>query len=196
MRALGQSVLLAAVYAVVAKACLALDAVSGFATLVWPPTGISLVAVLMLGPRVLPGVFAGAFVANLWSGAPVAVALGIGAGNALEAVAGALALRRFATPSFRLSLARVGNVLSLIAFAAVGSTLVSATIGVLCLRLGGVVHDDRAVDTWLAWWVGDGIGDLVVAPALLVALAGRAQPEPWHDARPVDVVGIVERVLL
>ena len=49
IRAIGLSVPLALTYAVVAKLGLAFDAVSGFATLVWPPTGLSLVAVLVLG---------------------------------------------------------------------------------------------------------------------------------------------------
>ncbi|HEX6837835.1 MAG TPA: MASE1 domain-containing protein, partial [Polyangia bacterium] len=85
---------LAAVYAAAAKLGLLMDAVSGFATLVWPAAGIALVALLRMGVRVWPGVFVGAFVVNVWTGAPPLVALGIAAGNTLEAVVGAWAIRR------------------------------------------------------------------------------------------------------
>jgi integral membrane sensor domain MASE1 len=117
LRTIALSALLAVVYAIVAKLGLALDAVSGFATLVWPPTGISLVAILMLGYRVWPGVAAGAFAANVWSGAPAGVALGIAVGNTSEALLGALALKHLA--SFRRSLARLRDVLALMGLAAV-----------------------------------------------------------------------------
>src|SRR5262245_11300848 len=93
---------LAAIYVMVARLGLMLDAVAGFATLVWPPTGISLAALVLFGPRLWPGVAIGAFVANVLVGAPVPVALGISAGNTLEALFGAYALG--AIPGFRSSL--------------------------------------------------------------------------------------------
>src|SRR5687768_11210386 len=72
---------LATVYALAARLGLGLDAVAGFATLVWPPSGIALAALLILGYRVWPGVFIGAFVANMLTGASPLVAVGIGVGN-------------------------------------------------------------------------------------------------------------------
>src|SRR5215813_9281382 len=77
---------LASLYVVFARLGLSLGAVAGFATLVWPPTGISIAAVLLLGTRVWPGILIGAFAANLLTGAPVPVALGIAIGNTAEAL--------------------------------------------------------------------------------------------------------------
>ena len=51
------------------------------------------------------------------------------------------------------------------------STLVSASIGVASLLLGGVVTWPHAADAWRFWWLGDLDGDLLVAPALLTLLA-------------------------
>src|SRR5207248_7102051 len=51
------SALLFAVYFVTARLGLRLDAVGGFATLVWPPSGIALAALVLFGPRLWPGVF-------------------------------------------------------------------------------------------------------------------------------------------
>jgi signal transduction histidine kinase len=143
-----------------------IDAVAGFATLVWPATGIALAALLIFGYRVWPGVFIGAFVANLLTGAPPLVALGIAAGNTLEAVVGAYLLRRVV--GFRPSLDGLQDVLGLIVLAAGLSTMISSTIGVSSLYLGGIVPLAQAGEAWRAWWLGDLIGDLVVAPVILV----------------------------
>jgi signal transduction histidine kinase len=156
---------LAAVYLLVAKLGLTLDAISGFATLVWGASGIALSALLLFGFRLWPGVWIGAFVVNLWMGAPWPVAAGIAVGNTLEAVLGAYALVRLA--GFRGSFHRLRQVMALILAAAFGSTLVSATIGVAALWLGGIVTAGHLRETWSAWWVGDMLGDLLVAPLLL-----------------------------
>ena len=169
---------LAIVYLVAARAGLMMDAVAGFATLVWAPSGLALATLLILGPGLWPGVFVGAFLANLLTGAPVPVALGIGAGNTLEAVLAVYALRRI--PGFQVSLERLADVIGLIVLAAGLSTMVSATIGVTCLYLGGIVSSDQLGETWRAWWLGDLIADLLVAPVLLVWATG---PRRLGDSR-------------
>ena len=159
-------VALATLYALTARLGLRLDAVSGFAALVWPPTGIALWALLVSRGRLWPGVFIGAAIANVLTGAPLPVALGIGVGNTLEAAFAASLLRRI--PGFRLSLDRLSDALGLIVLAAAISSTISATIGVASLSLGGLVPMERFGQTWRAWWLGDCIGDLLVAPMLLV----------------------------
>lgn len=64
---------LAAAYVGAARIGLAIDAVAGFATLVWAPSGIPLAALLLRGHRLWPGVLIGAFVANTLTGAPMLV---------------------------------------------------------------------------------------------------------------------------
>ena len=122
--------MLATVYVAVARLGLQLDPVSRFATFVWPPTGLSLAALLLFGPSVWPGVALGALVANLWNGAPIPLAAGIALGNTLEAVVGAYALSHI--PGFRLSLDRLVDALGLVGVA-LTSTRVSATIGATSL---------------------------------------------------------------
>lgn len=161
---------------VAARAGLKLDAVAGFATLVWAPTGIALAALLMRGNRLWPAILVGAFLTNLWSGAPAAAAAGIAIGNTLEALIGVYALRRI--PGFQPSLDRLADVFGLILFAAVLSTTVAATIGVASLYLAGFVPSAKLGETWRAWWLGDLIGDLLVAPMILVWSA-----KAWLDSR-------------
>lgn len=171
---------LAILYGVAAKAGLMMDAVSGFATLVWAPSGLALAALLILGTRLWPGVFIGAFLANLLNGAPIPVALGIGVGNTLEAVIAVYALRRI--PGFEPSIERLADVIGLIVLAAGLSTMVSATIGVTSLYLGEIIDSAQVGETWRAWWLGDLIGDLLVAPVLLV-WAGNGRRLDYPDRR-------------
>jgi len=142
-----------------------MDAVSGFATLVWPATGIALFALLRFGVSLWPGIFVGAFVVNVWTGAPPLVACGIAAGNTAEALIATAGLRRLTT--LREVPMQLADVVGLVVIAAIGSTLVSATIGTASLRLGGVMSAAHAFETWRAWWLGDMTGDLIVAPLLL-----------------------------
>jgi signal transduction histidine kinase len=189
-RAVRSAALLAAVYAVVGKLSLMLGAVGGFATLVWPPTGISLAALLLLGYRVLPGVLVGAFVVNVWAGAPALVAVGIAVGNTAEAVLGAYAMRRLG--SFQGLFDRLRHVIVLLVPVATLSTLVSATVGVGSLALAGIVARSEVLLTWRAWWVGDMLGDLVVAPLLLTWATVRepkATPQRWLEM--ISVVSLV-----
>jgi signal transduction histidine kinase/integral membrane sensor domain MASE1 len=166
-------VALATCYAVLGKLGLQLDAVGGFATLVWPPTGLALVALLIGGLGLWPGVAIGALAVNLWTGATLPVAAGIAVGNTGEAVAGAYLLVRFAR--LDRSLGRLRDVLALV-LAALLTTPLSASIGVGSLLLGAVVPPASFAATWRAWWLGDLMGDLVVAPFLLVWIAGPALP--------------------
>jgi signal transduction histidine kinase len=162
---LPELILLFLVYVLSARLGLMMGAVSGFATLVWPPTGIALAALFLRGLRLWPAVMLGAVVANLLTGAPLWVALGIGVGNTLEAVLAVYLLKRVA--HFQPSLDRLVDVVTLVTLAAGLSTVVSATLGVFALRGAGIVQSGHVGETWRAWWVGDVLGDLVLAPVLL-----------------------------
>ncbi len=186
LRYLARVITLAIIYLVVAKLGLMMDAVAGFATLVWPPTGIALAALLIFGCRLWPGVAIGAFIVNVWTGAPVLVALGMSTGNTLEAVLGSYALRRFAR--FQPPLDRLRQTIGLIILAAIASTMVSATVGVVSLRLGAVVKSGHFFETWRTWWLGDVLGDLVMAPLLLAwSKRRRVRIQLW---RLVEVGGL------
>jgi len=158
----------AAVYFGAAKLGLTMALVAEQVTAVWPPTGIALAALVLFGNRLWPGIALGAFLANLTAHEPLASACGIALGNTLEAVLGAYLLRRFV--EFRPSLARIKDVFGLIGLAAGLSPIVSATIGVTSLCLGGVQPWDRYGSIWWVWWQGDAMGDLVTAPVLLTCL--------------------------
>src|SRR3989344_839506 len=165
-------IILFAAYFISARFGLGISPVSGFATLVWPPTGIALVALFVFGIDLWPAIFLGAFLVNLITGAPLAGALSIGAGNTVEAIIGVYLLKYF---GFQSSLERLKDVLMLIVFASLFSTAVSATIGVTTLLFVHIISLDSYLKTWTAWWIGDMLGNLIVAPFLFVWLAKSSQ---------------------
>ena len=184
----------ASVYAVAAIGGLLQAVVGSTVTLVWAPSGIALAALLLLGYRMVPGVALGAFVANAWTSVPLGVAAGIAAGNTLEAVVGVWLLTYFA--GFRSALDRRRDVFALIALAAVASTTLSASIGVFTLFLGGLVTVGDAAGAWVKWWLGDMMGVLVVAPALLVWLARKTPGEGTISAAKALEAAVLGATLL
>ena len=156
---------LAALYVLLAKLGLRFATIGNSVTLVWPPTGLALAALTLLSLRLWPAIAVGAFVVNATTpGVGVATAAGMAAGNTLEAVAGCLLLRRF---NFRGQLDRVRDVLILTAGAAAASTAVSAMLGSLSLLAGGLIRQAELGQTFRVWWIGDLMGDLIIAPVLL-----------------------------
>jgi len=159
---------LAALYYGAAKLGLSLAFETPSVTAVWAPTGISLAALVLFGLRLWPGVALGALLANAWTGVPLLAVLGITAGNTLEALVGAYLLTRLT--SFNPKLDRVADVAWLVLLGAILSTTVSATAGTLSLLAAGEIGGGDFGSTWRTWWLGDMGGDLVVAPALMVAV--------------------------
>src|SRR5213592_4067438 len=157
---------LAAVYALAGKLGLLLAFVNASATAVWPPTGIALAATLLLGYRVWPAIFLGAFLVNATTAGSVWTSLAIASGNTLEGLVGAWLVTRYANG--RNAFSRAPDIFAFAALAGFLSTTVSATIGVTSLSLGGYASWDRFGAIWLTWWLGDVAGDLVVAPALVL----------------------------
>src|SRR5260370_119176 len=110
------------------------------ATAVWPPTGIALAAFLLFGPRVWPAVAVGAFLVNVTTAGSVATSLGVAAGNTLEGLLGAWLVNRFAHGRFAFE--RAQDIFAF-AVAVVPGAVVSATMGVASLALGGYPRPGR-----------------------------------------------------
>jgi PAS domain S-box-containing protein len=163
LRHLLLAIFVAVIYFGVAKLGLSLAFVHANVSPIWPPTGVAIAAVLLLGYRIWPGILLGAFLANLVTPVPLAVAIGIAIGNTLEALGAGLMLRSL---DFHTSFDRAKDVLKFVV-AALLCTMVSATIGNLSLALGHVARWQEFGDLWLTWWLGDAIGALLIAPLLL-----------------------------
>jgi PAS domain S-box-containing protein len=177
---------LAAVYFLMAGVGLRYASIGHSVSLVWPPTGIALGALTILGYRYWPGIALGAFFANAVTPVSIPVAAAIAVGNTLEGLVAAFLLRRSAGPRPRLEVAR--SLRALVLAAAPVGALVSATVGVTALLMGGEIAADGIPQTMAVWWTGDLLGALVVAPVLLTWAASR---EPLRIPR-----GVLEITLL
>ncbi len=166
LKNLAVAALLAAVYFVAGKLGLKLAFVNASATAVWPPTGITLAAFLLLGYRVWPGIFLGAFLVNVTTAGSVATSISIATGNTLEGLVGAYLVNRFANGRYAFD--RPLNIFKFAVFAGIVSTAVCATIGVTTLCLGSFADWGSYTSIWLTWWLGDAMGGLIVAPLLVL----------------------------
>jgi signal transduction histidine kinase len=181
---------LAAAYFVAGKFGLSLAFVNSSATAVWPPTGISLAALLLLGLRVWPGVFLGAYITNLTTtGDPVSSG-GIALGNTLEALAGAFLITRFANGARAFE--RPQDVFKFTLFGALVSPVVSATIGGATLALSGLAPWSDLGPIWSTWWLGDAGGALIFAPVLLTWATLEMKELSW---RPVERSALIVAVI-
>ena len=163
---------LATVYILAGKFGLQLAIFHPSATPVWPPTGISLAAFLLLGYWVWPAIFLGAFAVNVTTAGSMVSSLAIATGNTLEGLIGALLVNSLANG--RKCFTQQGDTIKFLLLAAVFSTAVSATFGVTSLALGGYADWQRYGEIWITWWLGDVVGALIVTPAIVLWVSDRA----------------------
>ena len=168
LRWLARALALAAAYFVVAKIGLRYATIGPSISPVWPPTGLAVAALVLLGPRYWPAILLGAFLANATTSIPVLAAAGLACGNATEATVAAYLLRRRARQ--HLALDDLLGVRTLVGVAAPVGALASAAIGVTSLWLAHVVSGAGLWSALSLWCAGDYLGALVVAPVFLTWL--------------------------
>ena len=160
----GQAALLAVTYFAAAKLSLMLAIPPGYATAVWPPSGIALAAVLMLGNRMWPGIWVGAALINFTINSSVFAAVIIASGNTLEALVGAALIREFIGVPYRFK--RGEDVIIFIA-AATFSALIAAGFGALPISLSTTFSWSELFTNGWTWWLGDAAGIIIFAPLIL-----------------------------
>ena len=156
----------AAIYFVVAKLGLAWASIHPSATPIWPPTGLALASVLLLGFRISPAIFIAALLANATTAGSVYTSMAIAVGNTLESVVGAWIITRWSAGLHTFDGPAGVAKFAFISFAP--ATTISATVGVVSLSLAGFAEWSRFSSIWLTWWMGDLAGALVVTPVILL----------------------------
>ncbi len=145
---------------------------TGYVNAIWPPAGLSLSCVLLLGYQSIPGVLVGAFAFNverlltasgspyLWSSAAM-----IALGSTLQVCFGVVLVRRYLNFPNALELAR--DVLLFVALAGL-SCVLAPTVGVSTLAYQGVLAWSQFFENWWLWWLGDAFGAIVFGPLTLL----------------------------
>ncbi|MBM7093507.1 MASE1 domain-containing protein [Streptomyces sp. S12] len=154
---------------------------------IWPPTGVATAALLIYGLGAWPGISLGAFAVILsLTTSPEPSALGLVAGSTAAPVCGYLMLRRV---GFRTDLARLRDGLALVFLGAFGAMLISSGTGAGLLAATTGIGEQNFWALWLAWWVGDAMGVLIVTPVLLLLWQLRLR-RPWRWDRWKEAVGL------
>jgi TolB-like protein/integral membrane sensor domain MASE1/class 3 adenylate cyclase/Tfp pilus assembly protein PilF len=172
----------AVIYFIAGKLGLMLASLHASASPVWPPAGIALAGLLLLGYRAWPAVFIGAFLVNFTTAGNAATSFAIATGNTLEALLGAWLVNRFAGGTNVFD--RLPGVFKF-ALAAGISTIVSPTFGVTGLGVAGFADWANYGAIWLTWWLGDATGDLIFTP--LVLLWSVASKRRWNKKEAAEV---------
>ncbi|MBF0443979.1 MAG: CHASE domain-containing protein [Magnetococcales bacterium] len=186
-KSIASILLLSIVYLLAGKAGLVLAIPPGYATAIFPASGVALAALLIWGWRLWPGVFLGSFSLNIWASlaatqqvftfTTVAISAGIGIGAAIQSIFGAWLIRRFV--GFPAPLDQQKEVFRFLIFGG-ASCLVSASVGIFTLWLSGVVYGANFIFSWWTWWVGDALGVLIGVPIILTFFG---EPKPLWKAR-------------
>jgi len=180
LQLMGAITILAGLYVLVGLLGLQLAVPPGYASIMWPASGIAIAALLIFSPRLAPGIFIGSLLVNAYVGGvlndisvdwrALAVAVAIAAGSTLQATAAAWGARRLF--GFPIVLKSIKDVAVFGGIVGPLACLIAATIGTLTLLVAGLMPATLFVSNWLTWWGGDFIGILVVLP---LALLG-----PWR----------------
>ena len=153
------------------------------AAAVWPPSGIAIAALLMVGVRVWPGIFLGALMVNATvPGEPLGMAAQMSVVNTLGMLIGYFVLRRVV--DFKAPMERTRDVFGLAA-AAVITAVVTGTSGVGLLVLHGVVQVSDFPSVLAVWWIGEVMGIFLLVPVLTAWKPGSTsaaprQPVSWQ----------------
>jgi integral membrane sensor domain MASE1 len=171
------------IYFVLAKIDWALGAPYTFSPISLAP-GFGLGAVLLLGTGVWPAIFAAAFAAcapdlmareGLLNSAPTVL---IAVGNALETIVSGYLVNTWADR--RTSFETPGGTARFAIISTGPGAMLGATIGTFALWLLGSVGGDAFGSVWIAWWLRDASGLLVVAPATVLFAPEKFQFWKWE----------------
>jgi PAS domain S-box-containing protein len=189
---LAKLVTVAAAYYVVGRLGLLLAIPPGYATAVWPASGIALAGTLLFGYRVWPGILLGSFLINLRTSldttstasilTTTVLAASIGMGASLQAVLGAFLIRRFTQYPTAFVAAR--DIIKFLLLGGPASCLVNAAWAVTSLLLSGVIQPVDYLFHWWTWWVGDVIGVMTFTPLILI---WAAKPAVFPQARQISL---------
>ena len=182
-------VILAASYYMAGKLGLLLAIPPGYATAVWPASGIALGGILIYGYRIWPGVLIGSFCINIGTSVDltsttsvlysITMTACIGLGAALQAVVGAYLIRRFV--GFPNPLDQENQVAKFLVLGGPVACLISASAGVSILLVSDLISLSDLLFSWFTWWVGDTIGILIFTPLTCIWLAKPRQV--WQNRK-------------
>ncbi|TGL22387.1 serine/threonine protein phosphatase [Leptospira yanagawae] len=133
---------------------------------VWPPEGVGLSSLLLLGPVAIPGIYLGATLANFYNNPHFQTAFIIGIGNTLSSYVNYRIIKRVTEKTDPLYSTK-----DLIYFLSIGTfpgSFISAVLGVTSLWYWDFLSSELYFNVFFTWFSGEMLGFLIVAPLLYV----------------------------
>src|ERR1700730_7742998 len=174
-------------YFVLAKIGLALALIHPSASIIWPPTGFALAAIVLWGYRAWPAIFLAAMIVNAIAAGSIGTAISIATGNSLEALVGAALINVWSNGRDTFSTSH--TVAKFTVICVVLATPISATVGTTSLAIAGYAEWANFANIWLTWWLGNMIGALVVTP--LVVLWALSDARAFSRAELTKSAGVI-----
>lgn len=162
-----QVLLLAILYFLTGKLGLLWAAPPGYATAIWPPAGLGVAALLLLGLSRWPGIFLGSFFINVtlfpYSSGTVftylAVPLFIAIGNTLGLVISSYLILKIL--KYPKAFYAEKDCIVFLLLAGPFSAVITSNFGIFTLIFFERVHAGNMFMTWLHWFVGDATGGIL-----------------------------------
>ncbi len=193
-------------YFITGKLGLLLAIPPGFASAIWPASGVALACVLM-GHRsaAILGLGLGSFLINLSlasnnfsdiSTQGLLTAAFIASGAMTQAGVGACLFLRLLGSSPVIDSPK--NIIRFIFVIALGTSLIAATIGVSTLYQFDTISGTNVTFSWITWWIGDSIGVVLFTPLILTFFSQQEQlpiSRKWQTILPTSLIFIGVLVL-
>jgi len=173
VRDVARMLALAAAYAFTATVSLHFGATMHDTPPLWPAAGIAIAALCIGGVRLWPGVMLGTLFVFVARGHGAVLTSAIVASTTVEAIVGGLLLNRLA--GFRPNLRRTRDAVALVLAGGVAAPATGALIGAGAFVLAQAIPAPSFGHEWLEWFLGDAIGVLTFAPAVLVWAQSQTQ---------------------
>jgi PAS domain S-box-containing protein len=181
-------------YFVTARLGLLLAIPPGYATAIWPASGIALAGLLLLGWRYWPAVLMGSMLVNInialdnssLTLQSILVTVAVGTGATLQAIVASQLIWRHTRGS--LVLARERDIFGFYVLGGPVAHMIAPSVGVATLYFNGFIPSPAVVDNWWTWWAGDTIGALIFAPLVIMWLGRTAD---WASRRVIVSVPLL-----
>lgn len=180
----------------------------GYATIIWPASGIALCSLLARGAGLWPGIWLGSFAFNVLTGLdslahfnqawPVfAVAASLGVGATIQALVGLQMARLFAEGIELTNFRRIALAALLVVIL---PCVIAPTIGVGTLLAAGAIDGELILPNWLTWYSGDFLGVILIIPILLLSsrspVAVQWQRRSLQGASSLVAISLITTLLL
>ncbi|MCB2085005.1 MAG: MASE1 domain-containing protein [Sphingomonadaceae bacterium] len=155
-----------ALFGLLAWCAIELTRGDGRIAMVWIPNAVAVAFLLRIRVRsesaLLAALWTGNLAANLAAGDGIGTAATLAACNSFEIALAIMLSRRLIGPAPRMQ--HIGDLARFVALAGILAPTISATLALLALGVIG----EAGLAGWLKWAITDGLGMIIIAPALLI----------------------------